>query len=70
MAKKKELTYEEASNELEKIITNLETGNVSVDELTDLVSKASELLAFCKKKLFTTEAEIEKIFNEMNKKEE
>jgi exodeoxyribonuclease VII small subunit len=61
----KKLTYKEAFLELEDILGKLENNELDVDELTENVKKASELIKFCKAKLFDTEEEVEKIINEL-----
>jgi exodeoxyribonuclease VII small subunit len=66
----KKLTYKEAFSELENILSKLENNELDVDELTDNVKKASDLIKFCKAKLFDTEAEVEKIINELDSEEE
>jgi len=66
----KKLTYKEAFSELENILSKLENDELDVDELTENVKKASELIKFCKTKLFDTETEVEKIINELDSEEE
>ncbi len=66
----KKLTYKEAFSELENILTKLENNELDVDELTENVKKASELIKFCKTKLFDTETEVEKIINELDSEKE
>lgn len=48
---KTEKKYSEAIAEIETIISNIEQGTVSIDELTEQIKKASELLQLCKQKL-------------------
>jgi len=60
------LSYKEAFTELEEILNNLENDELDVDDLTTNVKKASELIKFCKSKLFETESEIEKIIEEID----
>ena len=58
MAKKlntKDLKYSEAIEQLEEIQAALENDEISVDELSEKVRYASELLSFCKQKLYKTE---------------
>ena len=61
----KKMTYKEAVEELEEILTSLETSEPDVDSLTAKVKRAAELIKFCKGKLFETEQEIEKIIDEI-----
>ncbi|MCF6242258.1 MAG: exodeoxyribonuclease VII small subunit [Bacteroidales bacterium] len=65
MAKKK-LSYKEAVEEIEKIMSKLENEEIDIDELSKNVKRAGELITFCKQQLRTTEEEIEHILGEMN----
>ncbi|WP_297335307.1 exodeoxyribonuclease VII small subunit [Algoriphagus sp.] len=58
----KELNYTDAMQRLELIVTQLEEGKKSVDELSQLVNEASELVNICREKLKNTEASIQKVF--------
>ncbi|WP_144605357.1 exodeoxyribonuclease VII small subunit [Algoriphagus algorifonticola] len=60
----KDLNYQQALERIEVILAQLEEGKKSVDELSELVKEATELVSFCKKKLKTTEEEIQKAFEE------
>lgn len=62
---KKNLSYSEALDTIDKILQQIETGKLDVDELAEKVRQASELLKSCKRKLFSTEKEVEKILKEM-----
>ena len=68
MAQKK-ITYTEAFNELQLILQQIESGEPDVDELTEKVKKAAELIKICKSKLYDTETEIEKILDDLGKEE-
>ena len=61
----KKPTFNKAVEELEKILDQIESGNLDVDELTGKVKRASELLRLCQSKLRDTEEEIDKIIEEM-----
>ena len=61
----KNITYAEAVRQIEDILGKIEKGEPDVDELTKLVKRASELIKYCRSKLFETEQEIEKILNEI-----
>jgi exodeoxyribonuclease VII small subunit len=60
------ISYQKAYDELQTILAQIENDELDVDELTKNVKKASELIKFCKSKLFETETEIEKIIQEMD----
>jgi exodeoxyribonuclease VII small subunit len=64
------LTYEQALARIEEITGQIETGEMNVDELAKHVKEASDLLKYCKSKLFETEQEIEKILKEMEEEKE
>jgi exodeoxyribonuclease VII small subunit len=57
----KDPTYGEAMAEIEEILEKIESGELDVDELTDNVRRVANLLELCRKKLKTTEAEIQKV---------
>ena len=57
---KKKINYTEALVELEVIISKIESGELTVDELSERVKKAAELVKICQDKLRTTEDEINK----------
>jgi len=57
------ISYEEALQELEEIREALEEDLVSVDELSEKVKRAYELIAFCKQKLFKTEEKLKEFAN-------
>lgn len=61
--------YHTALKELEKIVEDLERGEVSVDILVSKVRRASELIRQCKGILRDTSEEIEKVIGEMDKEE-
>jgi exodeoxyribonuclease VII small subunit len=63
-----ELTYEKAYIELKQIAQEIETESVSVDVLAEKVKRASELITFCQTKLRSTEAEVNKIIQQMESK--
>ena len=65
MPSKINISYKEAFTELEDIIRQIESDELDVDELTNKVKRATELLSFCRKKLHTTESEIEEILKKI-----
>jgi exodeoxyribonuclease VII small subunit len=58
-------TYSDAFEELQTIVTEIENGEISVDELSDKVKRATELIRICKVKLTTTEENVNKILKDM-----
>ena len=72
MAKKKEegknqqeLGYEEAYARLQRIVADMESEQITVDELSARLREAVKLLAICKQKLFDTEKEVQSILKGM-----
>ncbi|NQY11856.1 MAG: exodeoxyribonuclease VII small subunit [Flavobacteriales bacterium] len=58
--------YTEAFDELQEIVSEIELGEISVDELSEKVKRASFLINICKTKLSTTEADVNKILKELD----
>ena len=56
------LTYEEAIQELQETVAQLQEDEVNIDELSAKVKRAAELIAYCREKLRATEAEIGGLF--------
>jgi exodeoxyribonuclease VII small subunit len=69
-AKKTELNYDAAIEELEEIINGLEDESIGVDELSDRIKRAAELIQFCKAKLYRTDEEVKEILTALQAKEE
>ena len=61
----KEIKYTEAFEELQQIVTDIEDGEISVDELSVKVKRASELIKVCKTKLSSTEEDVNQILKEL-----
>jgi exodeoxyribonuclease VII small subunit len=62
---KKEFSFNDAVKEIEKILQNIEAGDLDVDKLSVEVKKASELIKQCQNKLRSTEEEINNIFRDL-----
>jgi exodeoxyribonuclease VII small subunit len=62
---KTNISYTEAIKQIEEILKKIESEELDVDELSDKVKKAADLLKLCKMKLHETEEEIQKILDEM-----
>lgn len=60
-----EIKYTEAFEELQQIVADIEDGEISVDELSVKVKRASELIKVCKKKLTSTEEDVNQILKEL-----
>lgn len=57
-------TFEDALKELEKIIEDLERGELTLKENVDRFKKGIELINFCKKELNEAESTIKKIMED------
>lgn len=62
---KKEFSFNYAVSEIEKILRNIESGDLDIDRLSIEVKRASELIKQCQKKLRSTEEEINGIFKDL-----
>ena len=65
MAAPKKPTYAEAIEELERIVREIESEGVDVDQLAKQVSRAKLLITFCKGRLRETEQEVNKVLAEI-----
>lgn len=66
---KKEINYSEAFEELQSIVSEIEQGEISVDELSEKVKRAAQLIKICKNKLSTTEENVVEILKELENTE-
>ncbi len=65
MSKSQANNYSEAFEELQLIVNEIESGEISVDELSEKVKRATVLIAICKEKLFKTEDDVNQILKEL-----
>ncbi len=61
----KKTNYADAFEELKVIVSEIEEGEISVDQLSEKVKRASELIKICKAKLTSTEEDVNKILKEL-----
>jgi len=61
---KDEVKFEEKLEELEKMVSELESGNVDLDDAIDKYTKAMKLAKECSDKLKTAEENVNKIMKE------
>lgn len=59
-------TYTEAFDELQNIVSEIEQGEISVDELSEKVKRAAFLIKICKQKLTSTEEDVDRILRELD----
>ncbi|MBI1224080.1 MAG: exodeoxyribonuclease VII small subunit [Bacteroidetes bacterium] len=60
---KTKMTYESALHELQELVSNLQESTISMDDLSEKVSRAAELLDFCRAKLRETEEKVKGLFD-------
>ena len=63
---KKEIKYEEAVALLGEIVDKMENDELDIDQLSDQLKRAKELVKLCKDKLTKTDEEIKKLLSEDN----
>lgn len=66
MAKEKTSTYQEAFEELQELVQDIENGDISVDVLSEKVKRAAFLIKFCREKLISTEKDVNDILKDLN----
>ncbi|PKG25677.1 exodeoxyribonuclease VII small subunit [Niallia nealsonii] len=69
MAEQKNLSFEEAMDELEKIVEKLEEGDVPLEEAINTYKKGMELSKFCHDKLKNVEEQLAEIVLDNGQKE-
>jgi len=66
----KPYTYTEAFEELQRIVSEIEHAEISIDELSAKVKRATALIEICKAKLTSTEAEVNALLANLEKEAE
>ena len=61
---KEEIKYEAALAELQTIVSKMENDELDIDQMSDQLKRAQELIKLCKDKLTKTDEEIKKILAE------
>lgn len=61
-----DLTYAEASAELEAILQEVESGEIDLDLLSEKVERAAALLALCRERLAATETKVKKVVADLH----
>lgn len=62
-------TYTEAFEELQNIVREIERGDILIDELSEKVKRAKELINVCKSKLGDTEKDVNKLLASLTEPE-
>ncbi|MCC3158393.1 exodeoxyribonuclease VII small subunit [Hymenobacter sp. 15J16-1T3B] len=63
-------SYRDAIAELEVLLRRLETESVDVDDLTASAERAAELIRFCKQRLRTAEATLDRVFDALDEEDD
>jgi len=64
---KKDISYNEAIDEIQQILQEIESEKIDIDLLSIKVKKATELIALCKQKLKKADEEIENLMKSIEK---
>jgi len=62
----KDLTFEEAMDELETVVRQLETGKIKLDEAVSVYERGVKLKNFCDEKLRQAKSKIDKLVIDKN----
>lgn len=57
------IKYEEAMRQLQEIVRKMENDELDIDQMSDQLKKAQELIKNCRDKLTKTDEEIQKLLN-------
>ena len=60
----RQMKYEEAIGQLEQIVRQMENNELDVDQLSEQLKRAQQLIQFCRDKLTKTDEEIRQILEE------
>lgn len=58
-----QLTYAQAMEELEAIVERVERNEMDIDDLTERLKRAQQLVKFCRERLLKTETEVKNILS-------
>jgi len=58
-------TYQEAFEELQLLVRKMENAEIPVDDLAEMIKRATLLINICKKKLTDTEEEVKGLLEKM-----
>ncbi len=60
--------YTEAFEELQQIVSQIEEGAITIDDLSEKVKRAALLIRNCKAKLTSTEEDVNQVLRELDGK--
>ena len=61
---KKQMTYEQAMARLEELVSGMECNEWGIDQLSDALKEAQELIQLCRDKLYKADKQVKKLLNE------
>lgn len=61
----KQFTYTDAFDELQTLVADIERGDISIDDLSEKVKRATQLIGVCKAKLTATEEEVSALLSNL-----
>ena len=64
---KDDVSYGEAAERLEAILTRIEDGKADIDELSGLVEEAAGLVTLCRDKIESAEVQVKKITEQLER---
>jgi len=64
------LTYAEAIQRLEDIVSKIDNNELDIDDLSKKIKEANELITFCTEKLTRADKEIQNLLGEKSQSEE
>ncbi|GHV35244.1 hypothetical protein FACS1894178_4410 [Bacteroidia bacterium] len=60
-----ETNYEKAYQELATIVMEIEKGDIGLDQLSEKIKQATQLLKICREKLMSTEKEVATLIEDL-----
>jgi len=61
---KKQMNYEQAMARLEELVSGMERNEWGIDQLSDALKEAQELIQLCRDKLYKADKQVKKLLNE------
>lgn len=59
------ISYKKSIEELESILQLLERNELDLDQMTQQLQRATELIRYCREKLHKTDEELQSVFKEL-----
>ncbi|KAA6349406.1 Exodeoxyribonuclease 7 small subunit [termite gut metagenome] len=66
MTAKNQETYSQAIKRLEEIVRQIDNNELEIDQLSEKIKEANEIISFCMEKLTKADKEIENLLKENN----